>query len=774
MKLRLYIGFMLSLAMILYSCERKSKGRIFLREGVKDIGVVIGQDEHRMVAFTNKMDSYYQTTTHGLENELYAWFDGWNIEQHRILKDYRLVLDGVVFDRLGAKVRVFPHYLERCNGQATERLYLFDDRRFIEIALSEIVGDSVSMILDHGDDLLEFVEDGESGAFYRSKKSGGYVYLTSDGEVVEVSKGKVSAIVGERRRVSFYLVYGFNRKSLVDKAPSDMESSALLYDQRKQRMNRLIQESTYTNTNDSLVNKALKWFTITMDGLVTHQRGHGIFAGVPWFNEYWGRDTFISLPGGTLVLGDVKTAKQIIQSFAMVQDSMEGSKYYGRIPNIVKVSSLNYHTTDGTPRYISQMMSYIQYSGDTGAIATFYPTVKRSIDGAIQRWTNDRGYLIHADNETWMDARRASDQQSYSPRDEAANDIQSLWMDQLLVGVEFAKFLGYKEDSERWQAQYDRVKLHFLEDYWSEKLGYLADRINRSGKADFQLRPNQLFVLKHVADLNKRKRVIRLVWERLVYPWGVSSLDHQDLNFHPFHLAWDYYHKDAAYHNGTVWQWLNGVAMEEMIKIGGKEVAYQLFENMCHQGMERTGVGMINENSDCFPSEGEDYPKLTGTYWQAWSEAEQLRVWYQYFIGIRPSDRSLDGITISPRIPKKLKQVAADVPIKGGHIKYSFSRGLDGKEKYVIGIDGIRSSLLFDFPSYVKKKISVDNGDFVHVIIGNNLIYEVRDSNGKVIRRETLKIDEDRHRVYLEGYNMAKNISFAQPNWKIKYLTLGQ
>ncbi|QZT36543.1 hypothetical protein K5X82_15010 [Halosquirtibacter xylanolyticus] len=772
MKLKLYIVFMLVLPMIISSCDSSSDDRYSSRDSVDRLGVDIGVNEQRMVAYSNKMDSYYQTTTHGVESELYGWFDGWNIGQRRILKGYQLYVDGILFDRAGAKVKVYPHYLERRGDQGAEELYLFDDQQFIEVDLCDVVGDYVRMSLVHGDGLLEFIDVDERGVIFRSKESGGYVYLTSDAEDISLKDGSIDVKVGSGRCVHFYLIYSKDRSLLMDQAAVAASMSHKLKRERADRMNRLIQESTYTQTNDTLVNRALKWFTLTMDGLVTHQRGYGIYAGVPWFNEYWGRDTFISLPGGTLVLGDTSTAKQILDSFASVQDTVEDSKYYGRIPNIVKMSSLNYHTTDGTPRFISQMMAYVQYSGDTASIATFYPTVRRSIEGAMKRWTNDRGYLIHADNETWMDARRASDLKSYSPRDEAANDIQSLWMDQLLTGIKFATYLDRTEDARKWQAMYDKVKTHFIRDYWSDKRGYLADRIDPRGVADYQLRPNQLFALKHVDDIKKKKKVVRLVWERLVYPWGVSSLDHDDPDFHPFHLAWSHYHKDEAYHNGTVWQWLNGVAMQEMIEIGGKDIAYKLFHNMCRQGMERTGVGMVNENSDCYPHKGGDYPRLTGTYWQAWSEAEQIRVWYQYFMGVRPSDNALDAITFAPRIPTALTDVDVEVPIMGGHIRYSFLRGTGLMDKYLIHSDGVVTKLILDFPSFSKRVIEVADGDVIEVGIGEDLYYELRNVVGEVIKRETLDMDEHRRRKYLEGYHEVQNVLFAQPNWNIIYPVL--
>ena len=72
---------------------------------------------------------------------------------------------------------------------------------------------------------------------------------------------------------------------------------------RKDRINSLITEYNPVKSNIPELDKALDWITITMDELITCQQGNGIYAGLPWFNEYWGRDMFISMPGACLVTG---------------------------------------------------------------------------------------------------------------------------------------------------------------------------------------------------------------------------------------------------------------------------------------------------------------------------------------------------------------------------------------------------------------------------------------------------------------------------------------
>ena len=395
---------------------------------------------------------------------------------------------------------------------------------------------------------------------------------------------------------------------------------------------------------------------LTTDSLVTRQRGDGIYAGLPWFNEYWGRDSFISLPGATLVTGHFEEARAILTSFAEFQDLDRGSRFYGRLPNIVKPGSIDYHTTDGTPRWVIALRDYVRYTGDRTIVAELYPNVQASIEGALANFTDASGYLVHADNETWMDARREPDKVSYSPRSTRANDIQALWYEQLRAGAEFAAALGDSESATRWAAAADRLRNRFAHDFVDPATGRMADHLDARDVPNPQVRPNALFSLQLLDQPDDAARAARQAWEALVYPWGVATLDQGDPGFHPYHVAPEHYHKDAAYHNGAVWPWLNGIAIQRMIELGQVDLAWRLFTNTNEIALTRGVVGGLPENLDAYPHPGESAPRLTGTYLQGWSNAEQLRVWYQGFLGVQP-DLEQGVIRLAPRLPKAVGDV---------------------------------------------------------------------------------------------------------------------
>ena len=88
-------------------------------------------------------------------------------------------------------------------------------------------------------------------------------------------------------------------------------------------------------------------------------------------------------------------------------------------------------------------------------------------------------------------------------------------------------------------------------------------------------------------------------------------------------------------------------------------------------------MGSLSENADAHPREGASWVKRSGTFLQAWSNAEHLRVWYQHFLGIRPD--LLDGvIVVEPKLPSEIKELETSVKIGNGTLHYRYA---DGKVK---------------------------------------------------------------------------------------------
>lgn len=619
---------------------------------VDNIGVEVKAADNREYSFTDKKAGFWYGRTH--QDKPIDWFAGWNIAKQRVLSDFVLTLDGNPLLRSkAAKVEVTPYCIQWQWENAKVTLSMVDKAEIIVINL-DCEG-------NHKSDISLVFPGGADKSKVHSTKCGDTFLLTYG------TKAQSDSLV------TLYKDHGRG-----------------LLAERKARMNDLLQVSNPTKTNLPDLDKALGWLTLTMDELVTEQQGKGIYAGLPWFNEYWGRDMFIAMPGATLVTGQFEYTKDILNDFANFQDRDEASVTCGRIPNRANLEGILYNTADGTPRYVMEAEELLKYSGDASFLKDIYPSIVLSIDQSLKKSTDKRGYLMHEDADTWMDVKRNGI--PGSPRGNRANDIQYLWYCQLMSGANLARLMDDTQHAEAWQKAAQKLADNFEKDFCNKKAVLIYDHLNVNGTPDHQFRPNQLFCLDLVNDKTFNQKVTRRCWEELVYPWGMASLAQWDKDFHPQHENWHWYHKDDAYHNGTVWLWNNGIAMQRMIEYGQQEEAWRLFQNMNCQAMTEGAVGSLSENADAHPralykdvktvtnAPDETYRKggsvrgLSGTFLQAWSNSEQLRVWYQYFLGIRP-DLLNNTITIEPRLPHDVTDVETSVVLGRGRLLYSYHNG---------------------------------------------------------------------------------------------------
>lgn len=674
------------LSIAFYACTEKT-GSV---SPLDSLGIEVSSVENREYSFTDKKSGFWYGTTH--QDSVFFW-SGWNISKKRILSDYQLYVDGNLLNRKNAACIVFPNKLVRTWNVAEETFSLVDDRPVLYINIDKVSGDSIGIYLNK--DLLSDCKNDKDGVFYIPKEDGNNRILLSPA----VDNGFTfsdNGINTPKSSEGFIITYGTEDecKKLLQEFRSE---GGLWLKERADRMNSLITEYNPVKSNLEELDKALNWLTLTTDELVTEQQGMGIYAGLPWFNEYWGRDMFISMPGTCLVSGQFGVAKQILLDFAKFQDKNPESPTYGRIPNRANPEGILYNTTDGTPRFVIQAFELLEYSGDTAFVGEIYPAVKLSIDASCRNFTDDKGYLTHADADTWMDVKRNGI--PGSPRGNRANDIQALWYGQLEAGSRLAELVGDKESAERWLRLAGKIRSNFEHDYCDKEGNMVYDHLNSDGTPDKQFRPNQLYCFEMIGDEEFKKKVTRRCWEELTYPWGVASLAQWDTQFHPQHENWHYYHKDDAYHNGTVWLWNNGVAMQRMIEYGQVESAWQLFQNMNRQALVEGAVGSLSENADAHPREGKSWVNRSGTFLQAWSNAEHLRVWYQYFLGIRP-DMMKRVITIEPKLPREITNIETSVKIGKGILMYTYRDG-----KFDFRFDGDNAEIIFVEPKHVDEPI---------------------------------------------------------------------
>lgn len=347
-----------------------------------------------------------------------------------------------------------------------------------------------------------------------------------------------------------------------------------------------------------------------------------IIAGYPWFGA-WGRDTFISLPG--LVL-----ARQKLSLYTDVLDTQAVRLKNGLFPNMGSADNPAYNSIDAPLWFFWSVQNYIESGGTDGWER--YGEAAKSIITAFRTGTafnihmRENG-LIYADAPgkalTWMDA--VVHGVPVTPRRGYAVEINALWYNAICFTLEMAGKAKDKKFVKELEPLPALIKSSFIDLFWNEKLGYLADYVNDEEGANTFVRPNMVIAVSlpySMLDCEKQKKVLDIADKELVTPRGLRTLSPRNPVYKGIYSG-NQEERDSAYHQGTAWPWLAGPFCEGWLRIYGKQGVNKVrklvygFEEV----MNEHGVSTISEIYD-----GDPPHAARGAISQAWSVGEILRI----------------------------------------------------------------------------------------------------------------------------------------------------
>jgi glycogen debranching enzyme len=176
--------------------------------------------------------------------------------------------------------------------------------------------------------------------------------------------------------------------------------------------------------------------------------------------------------------------------------------------------------------------------------------------------------------------------------------------------------------------------------FWYEDGQYLYDLIDENGNPDPALRPNQLLAMSLPFRLitgEKARSVLHRVESELYCEMGLRSLTASDTRYIPVYTG-DPVHRDAAYHQGSVWSWLLGPYVDAVIHVRGVEgldQARQIIRAFSPH-LNEACIGSVSEIFD-----GDPPHRPRGCIAQAWGVAEILRVIKEYGIYHTGADQAI-------------------------------------------------------------------------------------------------------------------------------------
>jgi predicted glycogen debranching enzyme len=355
--------------------------------------------------------------------------------------------------------------------------------------------------------------------------------------------------------------------------------------------------------------------------------GRSLVAGYPWF-ECWGRDTFIAMTGLLLTTQRFAEARDILKSSAEMSRD-------GLIPNrnAESGSPAAYNSVDTSLWFIVAVFHYLRYTKDFDFVRQQLWSKMKEI---IEHYQNGTNFHIHMDVDglivagqtgvqlTWMDAKVG--EWVVTPRAGKPIEIQALWYNALRIMEQVGNRIDDKDIAKKCGSLAEKVYGSINRLFWFEEGGHLFDVVQGDEK-DASLRPNQIFAVSlpfESVTPDRAERIVSLLEERLLTPFGLRTLDPRDNRYSPRYQG-DERSRDAAYHQGTVWPWLMGPFLTAYQKVHGKSTRVQAHLR-AHLALLLThlwesGLGTISEIFD-----GDMPHEPRGCIAQAWSVAEVLRV----------------------------------------------------------------------------------------------------------------------------------------------------
>lgn len=335
--------------------------------------------------------------------------------------------------------------------------------------------------------------------------------------------------------------------------------------------------------------------------IVYKKESTDIIAGFHWFGT-WGRDTFMALPGLTLSTGNLPLALEVI-------DSMVARMKNGLFPNAILKGEPVYNSVDAPLWFIWAMQQYAAYDPDFDIWKKYGKAIKSVLEnyregsaGFIRMMENG---LIHAALEgkalTWMDA--GVDGQPLTPRPGSAVEVNALWYNAVCQAVQWSKGRDAKF-YKAWFPMPELIQSSFIEQFWSEEKGYLADYVNGAYR-DFSVRPNQVVAVSMVyspLSLEMKKSILDVVESELLTPRGLRTLSPKNEVYKGAYEG-DQEKRNRACHQGSAWPWLlehYATGLLDVHKKTGQNPVKKIFYGFEEDVAER-GIGTLSELYDGNP-----------------------------------------------------------------------------------------------------------------------------------------------------------------------------
>jgi len=415
---------------------------------------------------------------------------------------------------------------------------------------------------------------------------------------------------------------------------------------------------------------------------------NGIAAGLPQFAVPFGRDSAIT------GLQTCWLMPELSRNIMIALASRQGTKYDavtaeepGKIMHELRTGEMvgtgeapfgpYYGTVDATQLWLMLLNEYTAWTGDIDLARDLWNNVKAAV--SFLRRRSRKGYITYGGrpgealaNQCWKDSYNSI---VYSDGKLATAPIAVCeaqgYLYAALTGVAgLANLLGNRRYARSQMKRAAILKQRFQREFWVEKLGFVAEALDKDGRQCDVISSNPGHLLG-LGILTRRQD--QLVAKRLMEPdmfngWFIRTLASSEVAYN-----------EDDYQVGAGWPHDNGIACVGMRAIGHDEAAVKVFEAHVDIACAADDRRLHELYCGTSRSESAEHPKhyKVACVPQAWAAGSILHM-LRACLNPRPGQSALR--LHKPLLPAWLESVdISNLSYHGGSIDLRFQRGENGK-----------------------------------------------------------------------------------------------
>ncbi|MGV8171206.1 MAG: amylo-alpha-1,6-glucosidase [Candidatus Woesearchaeota archaeon] len=387
--------------------------------------------------------------------------------------------------------------------------------------------------------------------------------------------------------------------------------------------------------------------SLSMQLSINHKRISGMWAGLPWFFQYWSRDELVSVLS-LLLEHRYDYGKELLMKY--LSEIMSDGRLSNRYP------TANLGTADSIGWLFKRLYDFLLLCERRNNFSSYFSLydlnymrerLKFSIKAILRDHSKD-GLILNTNQETWIDTF-STESVDKDYREGARIEIQALFLNMLKLMNLLENYLAnkfVKKNDKLVRIMYSELNTDILEEETRkvvrEKFFKLIDgkmylNDGYDCPMDSVIRPNVFLAYYIYPELLTSKEWIEVfdnVLPKLWCDWdfgegivggGLSTIDKSHPLYQPHYTGID----NKSYHRGDSWFWINNIAAISMYRLDKEKYKDYIFRIVNASSQDILYWGFIGYASELASS---GWFKSGGCLCQTWSIATFIELIHEVYI----------------------------------------------------------------------------------------------------------------------------------------------